>query len=153
MSSVLVKQFFNAWHTYNLEKMVSFFAEDAVLQYVGGPPYGRRIEGRKEITRFYQGVLSASERLKLNVHMPYCTCIQSGSTVVCLSCIRITVPEREWAVDCPSADVFEFSGGKIHRLTLYIATPEGARIGAIDLKKDLAVEDMGELAAAAWAIA
>lgn len=153
MSTALAKNFYDAWHALNLEKMMTFFAEDAVVEYVGGPPYGRRIEGKKEITKFFGGVVNASKKMKLDVVMPYSTCIEAGSTVVFQSRIRLTSPGKEWAVDSPAATFFEFSEGKIHRLTVYVVNPEGTKIGTLDLKRDLSVKDIGELAVAAWVVA
>ena len=61
MTIEMLEQLLDAFNAHDIEAVMSFFADDCVLEMLRGPdPWGRRLEGREHVARVSPAASPAS---------------------------------------------------------------------------------------------
>jgi len=109
----LLGDMFKAMDNGDVEKMLSFFSEDATFNFPGQPP----AKGKEAIKGFFAGLGQQFKGLKHRLDK----FIIKGDNVALEGMIKFTFPDgRE--VDSPFVDIFEMRAGKIHQYRVYLDT-------------------------------
>ena len=101
----IVNDFTAAWNAMDIDKVMSFFTEDAAYANV---PMGPPNVGKEQIRTFIEGFLGSTESIEFIIHNQ----VDSGRGVVMNERTDIIVLGGN-RVELPVMGVFEFEGDKI----------------------------------------
>jgi len=105
----------DAFNAHDLDAVMSFFADDALLEMPRGPdPWGRRLQGREEVR---SGLASRFAGLP-DVHYGDDRHWVSGDRGCSEWLLTGTTPQRD-RIEVRGCDLFEFEGDKVARKDSY----------------------------------
>ena len=109
----MLDEFFAVIETQDIEKIIDFFTEDAVLIVPGAPQY----KGRKEIRKFYDEVLDPNSEVE---HETTKTIIEGNDAAVV---IEVKVTQKDGCtIEFPEANLFEIREGKVSKVAVFFDT-------------------------------
>ncbi len=107
----LMKAFLDAFNAHDVDAIMSFFAEDCVLEMPRGPaPGGRRLVGKQQVREGIQSRFDGIPDIRYDDDRHWL----SGDRGVSEWTIRGTQPSGE-PIEVRGCDLLEFTDGKISR--------------------------------------
>jgi ketosteroid isomerase-like protein len=152
-----------------VDKLIALWDADGVFEFAGAPPLTAKFEGRNAIHVLYKNRLNSSGMpLKLETTAKKAADVNVALGVVDTEVHRTRMLEDDKVVagwttvigtdhgqgfEVSGAHTFTFRDGKISNLRVVISPRPETTTKAANLSlQDLAVDDIGQLSLAAWAV-